>query len=205
MFLFLRTETNVLVFETEYSLAYFYCCWEFCSSNICHLMLPLCLILILCRPKVICVTNNEWGFCLWFDDLFPLGMASGWLSIKYQVYIPVNISDFTIVEECFWSLKMVYETRMCSVCNACLLILPSVPGAHSSVFSSVQEFLKMLACFFDFLFLVSFCFVNLRYSQTREVLQMEQDVDLDLLREREDAIRKLEVLTVVILSLREKN
>ena len=40
-----------------------------------------------------------------------------------------------------------------------------------------------------------------RYSQTREVLQMEQDVDLDLLREREDAIRKLEVLRVVILSL----
>ena len=31
---------------------------------------------------------------------------------------------------------------------------------------------------------------------------MEQDVDLDLLREREDAIRKLEVLRVVILSLR---
>lgn len=30
------------------------------------------------------------------------------------------------------------------------------------------------------------------YSQTREVLQMEQDVDLDLLREREDAIKKLE-------------
>ncbi|KAK7100743.1 syntaxin-7-like isoform X2 [Littorina saxatilis] len=30
------------------------------------------------------------------------------------------------------------------------------------------------------------------YSQTREVLQMEQDVDLELLREREDAIRKLE-------------
>ena len=36
-----------------------------------------------------------------------------------------------------------------------------------------------------------------RYSQTREVLQMEQDVDLDLLREREDAIRKLEVGYVV--------
>ncbi|KAL8612688.1 hypothetical protein ACOMHN_025339 [Nucella lapillus] len=30
------------------------------------------------------------------------------------------------------------------------------------------------------------------YSQTREVLQMEQDVDLELLREREDAIKKLE-------------
>jgi len=30
------------------------------------------------------------------------------------------------------------------------------------------------------------------FSQTREVLQMEQDVDLELLREREDAIRKLE-------------
>ncbi|KAL8619019.1 hypothetical protein ACOMHN_020717 [Nucella lapillus] len=30
------------------------------------------------------------------------------------------------------------------------------------------------------------------YSQTREVLQMEQDVDLELVREREDAIKKLE-------------
>ncbi|XP_076462684.1 syntaxin-7-like [Babylonia areolata] len=30
------------------------------------------------------------------------------------------------------------------------------------------------------------------YSQTREVLQMEQDVDLESLQEREDAIRKLE-------------
>ncbi|CAG5134873.1 unnamed protein product [Candidula unifasciata] len=30
------------------------------------------------------------------------------------------------------------------------------------------------------------------YSQTRQVLQMEQDVDLELLREREDAIKKLE-------------
>ncbi|KAL8584643.1 hypothetical protein ACOMHN_002372 [Nucella lapillus] len=30
------------------------------------------------------------------------------------------------------------------------------------------------------------------YSQTREVLQMEQDVDLEMLQEREDAIRKLE-------------
>ena len=160
MFLFLRTETSVLAFETEYSLTCFYYCWGFCPSNICHRMLPLCFILILHRPKVICVTNSEWGFCLWFDDLFPLGMAAGWQSIKYQVYIPVNISDFTIVEECFWSLNMVYETRMCSVCDACLLILPSVPGAHSSVFSSVQELNKCLLAFLIFCFLVSFCFVG---------------------------------------------
>lgn len=158
--MFLRTETSVLAFETEYSLTCFYYSWGFCPSNICHLMLPLCFILILCRPKVICVTNSEWGFCLWFDDLFPLGMAAGWLSIKYQVYIPVNISDFTIVEECFWSLNMIYETRMCSVCDACLLILPSVPGAHSSVFSSVQELKKCLLAFLIFFFLISFCFVG---------------------------------------------
>ena len=85
MFLFLRTETSVLAFETEYSLTCFYYCWGFCPSNICHRMLPLCFILILHRPKVICVTNSEWGFCLWFDDLFPLGwpLVDKALSIKY--------------------------------------------------------------------------------------------------------------------------
>lgn len=37
-----------------------------------------------------------------------------------------------------------------------------------------------------------------RYSQTREILQMEQDVDLDLLREREDAIKKLEAMDFLL-------
>lgn len=34
-----------------------------------------------------------------------------------------------------------------------------------------------------------------RFSQTRQILQMEEDVDLEMLQEREDSIKKLEVNT----------
>lgn len=40
-----------------------------------------------------------------------------------------------------------------------------------------------------------------RYSQTRQFLQMEQDVDLELIKEREDAIKKLEVRKLDCLTL----
>lgn len=35
--------------------------------------------------------------------------------------------------------------------------------------------------------------MDCRFSQTRQILQMEEDVDLDMLHEREAAIKQLEV------------
>lgn len=55
----------------------------------------------------------------------------------------------------------------------------------SSILSKTEEL---------YLFL-SFC--GFRFSQTRQVLQMEEDVDLELIHEREEAIRKLEVCLVL--------